>query len=129
MLAHRLQRSSGGPLNLNTKSEYQERKKKVMDYQERKVLVIIKKIAGVFYRILSAIKGCGHSQSCIIWRRRYTKIEFIEPFLTYSCCRKFYAKNCFTPAQNCMEINPREWLFWAWTRWQSCLEDSAWLRT
>ena len=28
MLAHRLQRSSGGPLNLNTKREYQERKKK-----------------------------------------------------------------------------------------------------
>ena len=66
MLAHRLQRSSGGPLNLNTKREYQERKKKVMNYQERKVLVIIKKIAGVFYRILSVIKGCGHSQSCII---------------------------------------------------------------
>ena len=129
MLAHRLQRSSSGPLNLNTKREYQERKKKVMDYQERKILVIIKKIVGVFYRILSTIKGCGHSQSCIIWRRRYTKIAFIEPFLTYSCCRKFHAKNCFTPAQNCMEINPREWLFWAWTRWQFCLEDSAWLRT
>lgn len=31
-----------------------------MDYQERKILVIIKKIVGVFYRILSAIKGCGH---------------------------------------------------------------------
>ena len=44
MLAHRLQRSSGGPLNLNTKREYQERKKKVMDYQERKILVIIKKL-------------------------------------------------------------------------------------